>query len=358
MDIYVHIPFCTAICPFCPYLKIAYDDELADRYLQALGNELTKLQINSVGSIYIGGGTPSLTRNVFPLLGKIKRSAEFAAEILPNHLDDNLADFLSGCGVNYISLGIQSMNERVLHHLQRPNTPSDNELSLNIAVNNFECVDVDLIFDVVNFDTNIALSDFRYCLDSRVSQISTYPLMRFGFTPFGRVEHNRKLEHQVLRRMEKMAEDAGYHRNSVWTFTRGGNRYSSITRRRYLGIGASAASFTGNFFWVNTFNVERYIERLRDGKSAVEVYTPMKGYRKFLYEKFWQLYNGRLESIPWLMRCLLLTGHLKKNDSHFVLTRRGYEAYHDIERWVTYNYIEPLWEMMYSMSLSSPVKSE
>lgn len=352
MDIYVHVPFCRTICPFCPYLKISYDDKLAKKYLQAVENELIQLQISTVGSIYVGGGTPTLVRELFPLLGKIKRKKEFAVEVMPGHLDYELADFLADCSVNYVSIGIQSMNDKVLQYLKRPNTSAENKTSIKIALDTFECVDVDLIFDVVNFDIEIALSDFQYCIDAGVGQISTYPLMRFGFTPFGKSKHNNKLEHYVLNQMEQIAVKAGYHRKSVWTFTRGNNHYSSITRSQYFGIGAGAASYAGNVFWVNTFNVNKYIDRLLADKSAVEVYTPMKGYRKILYEKFWQVYNGQTDSIPWFLYGLLFTGHIRKDSNSFLLTRKGYESYHNIERWVTYHYIEPLWETMYSLASS------
>ncbi len=350
MGIYVHIPFCQTICPFCPYLKTIYDTHTATQYLHAVENELRKLHITETNSIYIGGGTPTLLKEIFPILAKINRRNEFAVEILPSHLDEYLAKFLVDCNVNYISIGLQSMNDSVLKYLKRPNTSSDNRKSLKIALKTFEFVDVDLIFDVINFDTDIALNDFRYCIETGVGQISTYPLMRFGFTPFGKSKHNHKLEHYVLNEMQRIANNAGYQRRSVWTFTRNENHYSSITRKKYFGIGAGAATYTGDFFWINTFDINKYISRQLNGKSAVELYTTLTGYKKILYEKFWELYNGQTNSLPALFSPLRLTGHIRKSKNKFILTQKGYNLYHDIEQWVTYNYIEPLWKTMYSLA--------
>ncbi len=350
MGLYVHVPFCKSICPFCPYLKTQYNNTQAKQYLRAIESELSRQNIIATQSIYVGGGTPTLIKELFPILAKIKINNEFAVEILPSHLDDKLASFLAKCNVNYISLGIQSMNANILKYLKRSNTPADNIKSLQIALNHFECIDVDLIFDVINFDINIALNDFRYCIDIGVDQISTYPLMRFGFTPFGKSKHNHKLEHYILNQMQQIAIQAGYRRRSVWTFTRNEHHYSSITRNKYFGIGPGSASYTGDYFWVNTFDINKYITNQLNGKSAIELYKPMKKYEKILYEKFWQLYNGQTTSLPVFLYFLLLTGHIRKSDNEFRLTTKGYKLYHNIEQWVTYNYIEPLWKTMYSLA--------
>ncbi len=357
IGIYVHIPFCERICPFCPYLKAKYQPEKASSYLQAIKNELEALNIKNTHSIYVGGGTPTLMTDLFPLLAKINVKNEFAVEILPSQLNDNLANFLIDCNVNYISVGIQSMNDNLLRYLKRPNTADDNRKCLNIAKNKFKCIDVDLIFDVANFSPEIALNDFKYCLDAQVHQISTYPLMRFGFTPFGKAKHNQKLEYYVLSQMTKLATDAGYKRRSVWTFTRTDEHYTSITRPKYFGIGASAATYTGSYFWVNTFDIDKYITRLLNRKSAIELYIPMKNHRKFIYETFWQLYNGHASALPFPISILTLTGHLTKSKYGFSLTSKGYNLYHKLEQWVTYNYIEPLWQRMYSLANINPLQT-
>ena len=93
-----------------------------------------------------------------------------------------------------------------------------------------------------------------------MDQVSTYPLMRFGYTPFGSARHARRREHEVLAEASRLAGAHGYQRRSVWTFNRPASpSYTSITRRRFLGLGAGASSFLGRDFLVNHFGVETYI---------------------------------------------------------------------------------------------------
>jgi oxygen-independent coproporphyrinogen-3 oxidase len=91
-----------------------------------------------------------------------------------------------------------------------------------------------------------------------VDQVSTYPLMRFGFIPFGKTVHQPGAEHQVLRRPSDLARRWGYERRSVWMFNRlEAHSYTSITRPFCVGMGTSSASYTGRLFALNEFDVER-----------------------------------------------------------------------------------------------------
>jgi oxygen-independent coproporphyrinogen-3 oxidase len=84
----------------------------------------------------------------------------------------------------------------------------------------------------VAFETpETVLRDLERCFRYGVDQVSTYPLMRFGYTPFGKAPHDARAEHDVLRRASDLAERWGYERRSVRTFNRRGSpSYTSITR--------------------------------------------------------------------------------------------------------------------------------
>jgi oxygen-independent coproporphyrinogen-3 oxidase len=114
------------------------------------------------------------------------------------------------------------------------------------------------------------MDDVRTCFAFGVEQVSTYPLMRFGYTPFGAARHDGRREHAVLREASALARSMGYERRSVWTFNRvGAPTYSSITRRRFLGMGASASTFTGRGFLVNHFGVSTYADAVEHGRLPV-----------------------------------------------------------------------------------------
>ena len=197
--LYLHVPFCTSICPFCPYNKVRYDAPLVERYFAALGRELDlygAAATEPFGSIYIGGGTPTLCLDqLADLLTRIDAVGERAIEVLPNHMTEQLAERLVEIGITHVSIGAQSFDSQVLRHLRRPNTVAINRRALDVAIGRFECVDVDLMFDVGYQEPEVLLDDLRTCFDAGVDQVSTYPVMRFGYTPFGKADHDRRAEH-------------------------------------------------------------------------------------------------------------------------------------------------------------------
>lgn len=362
--LYLHVPFCPFICPFCPYNKVLYRPERASRFFHALDREMDAYLAYAeepFTSLYIGGGTPTLCLDELTrLLPRIPVERERAIEVLPAHATPETVARLRDIGITHASLGVQSFDERMLRHLGRPGTTEANLRALANMLGAFDCVDVDLIFDVAFRDPSIFLRDVETCLSAGVDQVSTYPLMRFGYTPFGKTGHDPAIEHEILREAAARAERYGYERRSVWTLNRrGGPAYTSITREFYLGLGAGAATYTGPLFLVNHFSVERYVDKLERGRLPVARRITLGPLRSAIYYLFWQAYTGRIDAertrelfprpvvLRTLLRVLAWTGHVRLVPSGASLTPRGYDLYHDLERRVTYGLIEPLWaEMM------------
>lgn len=362
--LYLHVPFCTSLCPFCPYNKVRYDAHLAERYLTALRRELDLYSAAAsapFGSVYIGGGTPTLCLDQLgELLDTVDATGERAIEVLPNHMTAATATKLQAIGITHVSIGAQSFDHRVLRRLRRPNTVVMNRAALDVAIGRFECVDVDLMFDAGYQDPQVLLDDLRTCFEAGVDQVSTYPVMRFGYAPFGKTDHDRRTEHLALRRAGELAAEYGFERRSVWTFNRiGGPVYSSITRPFYLGLGAGSASYSGHEFDLNHFGIEQYIEPLRRSELPIARTAHLGPLQGAAYHLFWQCYTGCLDLdrfhqlfgsqrlLTVLVAALGRLGWLDRHESVAALTPRGYDRYHDLERWVTYHMIEPLWaEMM------------
>ena len=193
-----------------------------------------------------------------------------------------------------------------------------------------------------------------------VDQVSTYPLMRFGYTPFGVARHDRRREHAVLAQVDALALTMGYERRSVWTFNRVGSApYTSITRRRFLGFGAGASSFAGHDFYVNHFGLLTYMAAVNRGDPPIAKWLHLGPAAGMAYDTFWQAYAGTIATGAlaadfggWarLLRPALATltaaGLVTRDDGLYHLTSRGFDRYHDLERWVTYHFIEPLWAEM------------
>ncbi len=365
---YVHVPFCTRICPFCPYNKVVPRGDQPERYFAALRCELDGyLAAGAAGtegftSLYVGGGTPTLYPDQLgDVLAALPVAGERAIEVLPTHGTSQRLDQLRRMGFTAVSIGAQSFSDEVLHRLGRPHDAATSRAAVAAAVGRFDLVDVDLIVDVELDDalSGAFLRDLARCFGLGVGQVSTYPLMRFGYTPFGTAHHDRQREHEVLAQATGIAAEHGYERRSVWTFNRiGSATYTSITRRRFLGMGAGSTSFLGRDFLVNHFGVRTYIEAVAAGDLPTARWLHLGRWGGLAYDAFWQAYAGavspaRLGSDPAGRRALsaalqplALAGLLRRRDGRFELTARGFDAYHDLERWVTYRMIEPLWAQM------------
>jgi len=363
--LYLHFPFCHSICPFCPYNKVLFDKALAKDYHAALRQEISRAVLAFPGefhSLYVGGGTPTLSLSALEeTVADLRVKHERAIEVLPGHATPANLERLRSMGFNFVCLGVQSFDDEVLRHLGRPNTARQNRAAIENAVGRFDCVDVDLIFDVAFRDGAAFLKDVETCVSLGVEQISTYPLMRFGYTPFGKAPHARRLEHDLLGQAEQIAARHGYERRSVWTLNRrDAPTSSSITREFYLGLGAGSASYTGQEFWVNHFNVPRYVDAVARGGLPVAKQFRLPVGISAAYYLFWRSYASRLDlrrldqlfgaRVGLVTRAILLlfagAGLIERRDAEVTLSRRGRNTYHDIERWVTYHFIEPLWEEM------------
>jgi menaquinone C8-methyltransferase len=358
--LYVHVPFCRSLCPFCPYNKVRYQAGLAARYAAALLRELDHYLAAGVGpfsSLYVGGGTPTLCPElVTAVSARVEVLGERAIEVLPSHLTPATVAWLSEAGFDAVSLGVQSFDADVLRYLRRPTTVAQNLEAVTRAIDRFRCVDVDLLFDTAFDRPEVLLTDLARCFELGVEQVSTYPLMRFGYTPFGKGRHQPRREHQLLGEATDLAARHGYERRSVWTFNRlGGPTYSSITRPAYLGVGAGAATSAGTWFLVDHFGLVPYLDAVAAGRLPIARLATLSPTAAGAYGLFWQLYTGTVPTgfvaagpggAGTLRAALALaraSGWLAPMRDGLHLTPRGYDRYHDLERAVTYHLIEPLW---------------
>jgi oxygen-independent coproporphyrinogen-3 oxidase len=302
-------------------------------------------------------------------VGLLPVSGERAIEVLPTHATDQRLDELRSMGFTAVSIGAQSFHDEVLHRLRRPHDARVAREAVRAAVGRFDLVDVDLIVDVEFDDTRAGafLADLEECFALGADQVSTYPLMRFGYTPFGRGRHDRRREHEVLAAATGLAARHGYERRSVWTFNRlDSATYTSITRRRFVGMGAGASSFLGRDFLVNHFGVETYIAAVDAGALPIARWLHLGAVGGLAYDAFWQAYAGRIypaqlrgaygawaHGLPPALAPLRALGLLHREPAPddagpvtYALTPRGFDRYHDLERSVTYRLIEPLWAQM------------
>ena len=130
LGLYVHIPFCEQICPYCPYNKELYDSDLADAYVGAVKREIDLYGDIAAGkpitSFYIGGGTPTtmLESGLADIIGHVRERFDLHCDIHmeshPNHLSAANLSAIKSLGVRHLSIGVEALVDRHLKTLCRP----------------------------------------------------------------------------------------------------------------------------------------------------------------------------------------------------------------------------------------------
>lgn len=174
--IYVHVPFCKSLCPYCPYLKYRYDKSQVTTYLQALLKEIelvgSRCDDAHLGSVYFGGGTPTLLGDSLQeVLGALRSTFEISGPIAiesgPEQLTPDCLKLLRESGVSMLSVGVQSFDDNVLKALGRSYRSEILAHVLRLAADaSFETLNVDLMFAVPG-QSEAGLSEiwnWPYCL--------------------------------------------------------------------------------------------------------------------------------------------------------------------------------------------------
>jgi coproporphyrinogen III oxidase-like Fe-S oxidoreductase len=376
VGLYLHVPFCRQICPYCPYNKELYDAEVARRYAGAVKVEIDHyaewIGHVPVTSFYIGGGTPTtmLDNGLAEVLAHIYRRFNMQCgvhmESHPNDLSvDNLAA-IAAMGVEYLSIGVEALQDRHLKALHRPYTVEQVLVAVARAVRQgFRCVNVDTIFALPDQRDEEVRETGHHLVEMGVDQIAAYPLFRFPYTRWsqvaGRGNHggSRLLaRRRMLGMLERIFYDAGFERTSVWAFTRPGvDKYCSVTVPLYLGLGASGGSYLSDVFYLNTFQVREYIRALEGGQMPIALSIELSVEMQMAGWLYWRIYETRFRRSDFrhrfgrdldrvygrYIRLLSLMGWLEDGGDELVLSDDGIYWLHVLQDLFSIQYVSTLW---------------
>lgn len=375
---YVHVPFCEQLCPYCPYNRVPYQEDLAIRYLKAVIGEIEHYSRLfpglRVSSVYFGGGTPTvigrdLEKIILALRRYFKITGPICLETNPADLTREKLSRLASLGVESISLGIQSFNPRLLEIIGRRYPPGKVEKVLNwLREEKFKTVNIDLMFALPGQSLEEFRSDLELAASAPANQITAYPFFAFPYSTVGRYRRLKNVKMPPLTMRRKMyfllhdyLTGRGYHRDSVWSFKKGetAGRYSSVTRERYIGFGPGAGSYYGSLFTLNTFSVVEYISAVEEKSQAVALGMKLSPRLASIYDFYWRLYdtiipktgrtgglNFRLEEVKplySLIRWAALLGMVEEKGEYFSLTRRGCFWLHLGQNYFFLRYVNTIW---------------
>lgn len=283
-SLYIHIPFCDHICSYCDFYKMLSNNDTVSKYIQYLEKELIlkKQYLNDIEHIFIGGGTPSSigAHNLQFLFDSLKKHldftqiVEFSIECNPKDITNELVSLFKQNGVNRISLGIQSLNNKKLKLLNRNHNKKDvlNALKI-IKNNNFHNYNVDIMyglpgdsFKLVRKDINILkkfknthFSCYSLILEERTILYNKY--LKGDFKPF-----NEDKEAKLYYKIQKFLEKNKYMQYETSNFCIQGHEclYNLNTwkNQKYLGIGTSASYYIDNKRFTNIRNIKKYFNFL------------------------------------------------------------------------------------------------
>jgi len=285
--LYAHIPFCDELCPYCSFNRVRLDRDLARRYFVCLEHEL---EIYSelgwrFNAIYVGGGTPTiLPQQLAAFLRKARKLwpiRNISVETNPNHLTPAILSLLRECGVNRLSVGVQSFDDAILRAIGRyERYGSGREIAerLQDTLGRFDTLNADLIFNFPAQTERMFLRDLDTVAGLELDQVTFYPLMaasrvRSNLAKLGRIDP-RQEKRLYMKIWDVLGER--YEPSSAWCFSR---RDSSPERRmideyivehsEYAGLGSGSFGYAGATIYANTFDITGYIDRLDRGTLPI-----------------------------------------------------------------------------------------
>jgi oxygen-independent coproporphyrinogen-3 oxidase len=383
LGLYLHVPFCHNLCPYCPYHRVQFEEALYRRYEAAAHQEIDlcvrrmseKLAGTGQGrpaivSVYIGGGTPTvapagLARLVAHLAEAFGPPGDVCVELHPSAMDDACLEVLRGVGVTMLSVGVESLCDRLLAVVGRSHDAAAARQAVRRAVaGGFAAVNVDLMFALPTQTLDELDHDLEGVLALGVDQLSTYPIFGFPYTEWGRGLGLAKIGRprgDLIRRMlgliRRRCREHGLEQCAVWSFLRPSKRkFSSITRHHYLGFGPSAASMTGRQFSVNTFSVAEYAAALPE-RRPVALVLPVDRRLEMAYWLYWRIYEMKLCGADFrelfdedleatyggTLRLLARLGVVQRQNGSYRVTEGAAYWVHRFQNEYSLNYINRLW---------------
>jgi oxygen-independent coproporphyrinogen-3 oxidase len=295
---YVHIPFCSAVCPYCDFAVVAGADDRIGRYVDAVLTEISMTPPwRMLDSVYFGGGTPShvepahLARILDALsdVHGLADGAEVSLEANPEDFSTGRASELIAAGFNRVSFGAQSFDDSVLADLGRRHRPDDVERSVrNARAAGFGNVSVDLIFgSPVERDGSWAATLGR-AIALQPDHVSCYALTVEPGTPLyravkqGGAAPDPDTQADRYEMADRILTGAGLARYEVSNWSRPGRecRYNLTVwaQGEYLAVGNGAHRFVDGVRSHNIRRLDAYIDRVERGMDPVSGSEAVRGW--------------------------------------------------------------------------------
>ena len=276
-SMYIHIPFCKSICSYCDFCKVVYHGPWVKPYIDSLEKEIKDRYNNDkIRYLYIGGGTPSslINKDLIYLLDMIKNNIdlslieEYSIECNLNDINEELLNILKEYGINRLSIGIESFNEKKLKFMERNHTYEDAKEKIELARNmGFDNINVDLMYGIPGETLKDLKKDLELFLKLRPDHISTYSLIIEDNTKIGiskMVPIDEDTDAKMYEYICEELDDKGFNHYEISNFCRNDkySRYNMNTwdNNEYYGFGVGASGYTYGVRYDNVKSLTSYLK--------------------------------------------------------------------------------------------------
>ncbi len=341
--LYIHIPFCHTLCPYCSFHKYIYDKSVAEAYFKALRLEIESVRARGFDfeTIVVGGGTTLINEGellkTLELCKKLFSIKEISCESDPNHIEPDKLALFKGL-ITRLSCGVQSFDDDILRKLGRYSKfGGSSELVEKLSKANgiLPILSIDLIFNFPTQSESQLRNDLKVAKNLAPQQITTYPLMKSPLTRenIANALGQSAVDNEYAFYRVICEEFEGYERNNAWSFsaktaqtresfgesTRESTRESSLEstansanlklhaiksvlndeyvsyHNQYLGVGSGAFSFMEGRLFVNAFNLKDYVTRASSGGGANIASASFRRSDILRYMFLTQLFSGAVD---------------------------------------------------------------
>ncbi|MCU0457492.1 MAG: radical SAM family heme chaperone HemW [Bacteroidales bacterium] len=291
--VYIHIPFCKSFCSYCDFYSTT-DNSLQEILVQTILREASLrasyLEGEIVDTVYFGGGTPSLLG--VPAVAEIIRTVrekfsfaddpEITLEVNPDDVFEGFFRELRQAGVNRISLGVQSWDNKRLRYLGRRHDAAQSAVALEMVFREgFDNVSADLIYGIPGMTTADLKEDLEKTFAFPVTHLSAYHLTVEEGTKFGRMKKEGRLKEtdeetsaSMFALLGNICREKGFIHYEISNFAKEGyiSRHNSSYWKQvpYIGLGPSAHSFDRRSRQWNVSDVRKYIKAVAAGEIPCE----------------------------------------------------------------------------------------
>ncbi|MBS7627062.1 radical SAM protein [Candidatus Bathyarchaeota archaeon] len=379
LALYVHIPFCSGTCMFCPYVRFLVSkyerEKLVQKYVDALLDEIkayhqiaAKLNLKIV-DIHAGGGSPSLVNGKLwktilnYLTQTFNAEPKIAIEANPEDLKDEAHVFdLIDSGVCEVSLGVQSFNSKTLKSLGRRHSPEDSLRAIrNLRSGGCEYINIDMMYLVPGQSLHEWTDDLEFASEQDVDEITCYPTLItpycIGYTHLKRDRldqpNNRNFKSMVYA-CDDLLTSKGFKPIEIYGYSRKqGWKYVTVNYEMegpLLGLGCGAMGFTGGYEYQNTCSVPEYIQSSINGELPIagarwisltersiryttcRIFICRRLNKSEFKRKFGRDLNELVGSTGFgkMLRILKLLGYIKEDNNTLELSRKGLFTAHRI----------------------------